>query len=216
MRHELARNIVGTRVKNGTFHSGEIVDHALDRVFDDRKLFFVVGNGSTLFSGNGSFSIAYRDHNLIHGRLRDIFSSGNRTLPNMGLLSSSDIGDTMASIGRILTYALAHGPSASLVAGQSLYSEQHVRVNWWWIILPLAEVYMGMTLLVCTIIHTWLQGVAVWKSSAIVPMLTNIDGWNSKDVRDQSVNDLEKNSKSMRGILVLCGPGAPIFRRVDK
>jgi hypothetical protein len=38
------------------------------------------------------------------------------------------------------------------------------------------EVIMGIAFLVATLVHTWRRGVVAWKSSAIVPLLTHMEG----------------------------------------
>jgi hypothetical protein len=76
-------------------------------------------------------------------------------------------------------------------------------VHWLWIILPLTEVVMSVAFLICTLIHTQRQGVAVWKSSGIVPLLTVMVGWDNSELGAGSWKEVEKRSKNMRGRLVV-------------
>jgi hypothetical protein len=45
------------------------------------------------------------------------------------------------------------------------------------------EVIMGIAFLVATRVHTWRRGVVFWKSSAIVPLLTHMEGWRTEESR---------------------------------
>jgi predicted transcriptional regulator len=72
---------------------------------------------------------------------------------------------------------------------------------------------MGITFFICTLVHTGRSGVIAWKSSAIVPLLTAMDGWNSDELRATSERDVEKRSNHMRGLLVPDAQGGQSFRR---
>jgi hypothetical protein len=98
-----------------------------------------------------------------------------------------------------MTYAIGQAQSGKEVHGQFISTEQYIQVNWPWIILPLLEVVMAVALLICTLVHTQRKGVLSWKSSAIVPMMTAMEGWDDKELQATSLRDIEKRPEHMRG-----------------
>jgi hypothetical protein len=73
----------------------------------------------------------------------------------LALPDSRNLSQMLSSISTSMTYALGQGRSGTTVDGQVITTEQYAVVNWPRLMLPLAEMVMAITLLLCTLIHTW-------------------------------------------------------------
>ena len=226
-------------VTNGTFNGGISDDIELDGVpgrFEnemqpgvrgtrDWYTFNTTGNHPS-YPGNNSFSYNMIDLEGVKSFLYNVFTSGYSaagtgsdqygSIYYWPLMNSSDHAGTVASISESMTYAFGQGPSGEKLKGRALSDELYIKVHWLWIILPLTEVVMSIAFLVCTLTHTHRKGVAVWKSSGIVPLLTVMVGWHNNELRAASWRDIEKRSKNMRGQLVPNDGDVQGFYRVEK
>jgi hypothetical protein len=215
--HWCARIFRNVTVLNGTFSLGVTKDIPLvgiDNVFNDRWWnTFNVTNETTSFPGNKTFSISPTDNSAIMVFLSNIFSSNINDPFGLALFNSTNLTETVALIGKSMTYALGQSPSGDQVNGQIISTEQYIQIHWLWIVLPLAEIVMGIAFLLCTLVHTWRKGVVAWKSSGIVPMFTAMDGWDSKELRATSWRDIQERSERMRGMLVTSREDVQTFRR---
>jgi hypothetical protein len=203
-------------VINGTFYPGVSQDIELlymDNPFDtDQWVVFNVTGDYTAFPDNRSFSINLLDYIQTASFLYDVFSPQFNAI---ALANSTSLTETLGMMGSSMTYVLGQAQSAEKVPGQSISTEQYIFVSWPWIVLPIMEVLMSIALLICTLIHTRRKAVIAWKSSAIAPMLTSMDGWNTEDLRTTSARDLKKRSETMRGLLLLDEHNVQSFTRVD-
>ncbi|KAF3006873.1 hypothetical protein E8E13_010919 [Curvularia kusanoi] len=220
----MARVTRNLTVTNGTFHPGLFEDIELEGVpgkFDDEhktsgvKLrdwytFNITGDHPS-YPGNRSFSYNTIDLEGAKNLLYNIFtadsgsaSGGSQVNPYYWpLMNSTDQAGVVASIAQSMTYAFAHAPSGETLKGRALSSELYISVHWLWIILPLTEVVMGLTFLLCTLIHTQRNGVTAWKSCGIVPLLTVMVGWENSQLGAGSWKEIDDKSKHMRGQLVV-------------
>jgi hypothetical protein len=182
--------------------------------------FNITGDHPT-FPGNRSFSYHMIDIEGVKSFLYDIFTSselagGTGMNPcYWPLVNSSDHSKTVADISQSMSYAIAQAPSGEKLEGEAFVSELYIRVQWPWIILPLTEVVMSISLLVCTIAYTRHKGVPAWKSSGIVPLLTVMVGWDNSELRAASAREVEKRSQYMRGQLVTKHGDVQAFCRTD-
>jgi hypothetical protein len=209
-------------VTNGTFNPGISDDIELEGVPGryeenmkpgtssprDWYTFNITGDHPD-FPGNHSFSYHMIDIEGVKNFLYNIFTSGYETTGTgeispyyWPLMNSSDHCKTVAAMSESMSYALTQAPSGETLDGTSLSSELYIRVEWAWIILPLAEVVMGIAFLLCTLGYTRRKGVTAWKSSGIVSLLTVMVGWDSTELRAASLREVEKRSKYMHGQLV--------------
>ena len=172
-------------------------------------------NETTSFPGNRTFSISPTDNSAIMAFLGNIFSSNINDPFGLALFNSTNFTETVALIGKSMTYALGQSPSGIQVNGQIISTEQYIQIHWLWIVLPLAEIVMGIALLISTLVHTWRKGVVAWKSSGIVPMLTVMDGWNSEELKAASWRDIQGRSQHMRGMLVTSREDVQFFKRTN-
>jgi hypothetical protein len=215
----VARRIRNTTVINGTFHPGIMEDielYGIDNPFNERFwVTFNVTDEYTAFLGNRTFSVGPTDSAEIMEFLSDIFSSTLKDSFGLALYNSTNLTETVAMISASMTYAMGQGPTGTKVPGQAISFEQYIFVSWAWISLPVVEVAMGIAFLVCTLVHTRRKRVVAWKSSAIVPLLTGMDGWDHKDLSTASWRDVEKRAKGMRGVLVPDEDDVQRFRRVE-
>lgn len=214
----VARHVQNTTVVNGTFHPGIFTDHELSGVtnpFDERRwVTFNVSNESAAFPGNRSFSVGPVDNARVAEFLSTVFSSS--LSDTFGLaLNASNLTRAMERISDSMTYTLGQSPSGIELPGQTITPEQYVHVNWEWIVLPIVEVAMGIAFLAATLLQSWRKDVVAWKSSAIIPLLTEMEGWRTGEVRTGSAWEVEKRVKGMMGLLESKENGGQIFRRVQ-
>lgn len=129
------------------------------------------------------FSLNPTDHHLIGAYLKGIFSSSSRDDFGRVLLNSSSIAGTVLNITTSMSYAIGNtNPAASTLLGEAITSEQFTHVSWPWIILPLSEILMGLMLLACTLVYSKQKDIASWKSSGLVPFLTQMKGWQPEEL----------------------------------
>ncbi|KAF2133159.1 hypothetical protein P153DRAFT_353569 [Dothidotthia symphoricarpi CBS 119687] len=210
-------------VVNGTFNPGVTEDVELIGIENPYQVrgttrqwdSFNTTDEYTSFPGNRSFSVSPNDNIQIKDFLQTVFSSTIDDPFGLALLNTTNLTDTMASISVSMTYAFGQSPSGTKLEGESITSEQYILVHWPWISLPLAEIVMGIAFLICTLAHTRRKGVVAWKSSGIVPMLTVMDGWDTKDLRAASWREVEKRSEHMRGLLETSREDVQYFKRMD-
>jgi hypothetical protein len=218
-----ARVIRNTTVVNGTFNLGPSKDFDLKGVPNAFQIgdmvnwdTFKISNDHNTFLGNRTFTINVNDNMNIAQFLKSALSSSITNPLGLALMNSSNLTDTIASISTGITYAMGQSPSGEKVHGQVISMEQYIHVDWPWIILPLAEVVMGIALLVCTLVLTHQRGMISWKSSGTVPLLLSMKGWDSRDLNVKSRKDMEEQAKHMWGRLISNGENMLAFKRTDK
>lgn len=208
----VARNLT---ISNGTFVPGTLEDFELEGVPGRYELerkpgiasprdwftFNVTGDHPS-YPGNRSFSYNAIDLDGVKRFFRTVFSPDVGTPYYLSLMDSPDRAETVATISDSMSYAFAYAPSGDKLQGRAFSDELYIKIHWPWIILPLLEVGMSLAFLVCTMIHTRRKGIAVWKSSGIVPLLTVMIGWDNSELGAGSNREIEERSKHMRGQLV--------------
>ncbi|KAB2573362.1 hypothetical protein DBV05_g7982 [Lasiodiplodia theobromae] len=128
---------------------------------------------------------------------------------------SPNVAEMLANISTSMTYAIGNNPSGSKVAGKVIIQEQFIRVSWYWIILPVAEILMGLAFLGATILYTQRKGVTIWKSSPVFPFFTRLEGWEDSSLSVASLKEIETRSGKMWGILRPGDGGTVSFSRSD-
>ncbi|KAK7990910.1 hypothetical protein PG990_015190 [Apiospora arundinis] len=180
----------GVAVRNGTFFPGSYEDFPLvwsgnsDEGRDCLLRFrSPMQNKSQPDATVEEFSLNPTDHHLIGAYLKGIFSSSSRDDFGRVLLNSSSIAGTVLNITTSMSYAIGNtNPAASTLLGEAITSEQFTHVSWPWIILPLSEILMGLMLFACTLVYSKQKDVASWKSSGLVPFLTQMEGWQPEEL----------------------------------
>lgn len=217
----VARKLHNTSVVNGTFHAGTARDFELvgvENPFDPSSwVTFSVSNESTsAFPGNTSFSVLPSDNGGVGEFLSSVFSSSIDDTFGLALNNATNLTLVMQRVSDSMTYALGQSPGGVKVPGRTITPEQYVQVNWGWIALPIAEVVMGIAFLVATLLQSWRKGVVAWKSSAIVPLLTEMEGswWTGGASGMASAREVERRIKGMTGVLESNEGGRQIFKRV--
>lgn len=219
----VARTFSNTTVVNGTFTPGPSHDYGLigtnpsqdDRAIRDWDI-FQVPNGSLATFPNGTnstFSISPTDNSQIKSFLRTVFQSTINQPFGLALLNSTNMTDTLNMISTSMTYFMGRSPSGQAVTGDNITSEQFIHVHWGWISIPVLEVVMTLALLACTLVQTSRKGVVAWKSSAIIPLLTSMRGWDDRDFGAISCRGLEKRSRGVKGTMVEDERGRLFFQR---
>lgn len=219
-----ARVIRNLSVTNGTFNPGIWEDLKLKGV----NISSTIGDSGTQENGTASFplyvykvlddrllntddqtfNITQTDFLTLQDFLRDVLyfqDSYTNQFTYLSLFNISDRVDTIKAMAQGITYEFARGSGGTKIEGIVTGSELYIKVNWPWIVLPLAEVVMGIAFMLCTLIYNHRMGVTVWKSSNIVPLLIVMVGWESEELEVASSQTLEERSMRMKGRLV---PGA--------
>lgn len=180
----------GVAVRNGTFFPGSYEDFPLVWSGDSNEgQRCLLRFRSPLQKKNQSpaaveeFSLNPTDHHLIGTYLQGIFSSSSADDFGRVLLNSSNIAGTVLNITTSMSYAIGNtNPTANTLLGDAITSEQFTHVSWPWIVLPLSEILMGLMLLACTLVYSKQKDVASWKSSGLVPFLTQMEGWQPEEL----------------------------------
>lgn len=216
----VGRHVRNMTVVNGTFNLGIIQDHELFGIpkpiaEEIQWTSFNVSNETATLFSNTTFSINAGDNENIQTFLSDIFSSSRRDAYGLALLNSTNLTQTVDAVSTFMTYAFNTGISSIKLSGRSITTEQYIKVHWAWISVPVAEVIMGIAFFAATLVHTWRSGIVAWKSSTVVPLFTQIDGWRIEESRTGSAREVGKRAKAMRGLLERDGDGRQRFRRMD-
>jgi hypothetical protein len=162
---------------------------------------FTASNEFGLFLGNRSFSVDVNEDNGIKRFIEDISITARDDSFFLPLANSTDRTETVTLIARSMTYALGQSLSGTNLEGETITSEQYIRVDWPWIALPLARVVMSIAFMVCTLIHTLRKSVTPWKSSNTVSLLIGMVGWGDNKLEATSWRDVKERSKGMKGQL---------------
>jgi hypothetical protein len=221
----VARTFNNTTVMNGTFNPGTWCDHELKKVENPYQndphsvqwdSFNVTNDSLTDFPRglNSTFFVSPRDNTEIQEFLKKLFESAIDDPLGLALLNSTDLTKTLEMISTSMTYFMGRSPSGNEITGDSITTEQYIHVQWPWIIIPVLEVSMAISLLICILIHTSRKGVVAWKSSGIVPLFTVMQGWEEKQMSGAPWRELDRRSKEMKGMMVEDGSGVPHFTRV--
>lgn len=214
----VARLVRNTKVVNGTFVPGNEQDFEVDGIISSAIVqairYTIVDNDAT-FPGNRTFSIDSIDMEGTTRLLQRVFSSSHTSSYGLALMKSTNLPRTVADISRSVNYALGQAPSAEDVQGRTIEPEQYIQVHWLWIILPVAEITMAIAFLLATLVRTSRAGVLAWKSSAIVPLLIALDGWDYSNLRTATWKEVEGQAEFMHGLLVQDSSGVQRFRRMD-
>lgn len=211
-------------VTNGTLSAGHIREIPLrfaELNTTDEKHPMVRFKGVTdeLQLASRTFEINTSDWVLTVAFIASLFSSIATDNINSNVQTVIDISTSvtgmLANISTSMTYAIGNNPSASKVTGKVITQEQFIRVSWYWIILPVAEILMGLAFLAATILYTQRKGVTTWKSSPVFPFFTRLEGWEDASLSVASLKDIEMQSGKMRGILRPGEGGTLSFSRSD-
>ncbi|OJD28631.1 acid phosphatase protein [Diplodia corticola] len=110
-------------------------------------------------------------------------------------------------------YGIGTSSSANRTLGFAVTTEQYIHVRWAWITLPVAVVVMGIMLLVLAIVHTKRSGVTSWKSSSILALFAQLDGWDEDDLRPAAgpVKGLERQAKGMSAVIKVDGGAGKVL-----
>lgn len=207
-----AKTFQSAKITNGTFSPGPITETYLDAGrpgnSEKEKLFGLDEMSSSLSvpaPGQGTIAVDMDDFDLLSKYIVEVFSSPADTDFGTVVRSSPNITETIANISTSITYAFGTSEYANQTHGFALTTEQYIHVRWAWLALPIAVVLMGCALLALTIVQTMRMGVTSWKSSSILPLFTQFDGWGKDDlhVATGPVKGLEQKAKGMRGTIEL-------------
>ncbi|XP_014551439.1 hypothetical protein COCVIDRAFT_42252 [Bipolaris victoriae FI3] len=189
----VARLVQNTTFSNGTFHPGIATDYELIGVVNtfnsNHWVTFNVSNESETFPGNKSFSVLPTDNTKLMEFLNMVFSSSKADLFGLVLNNVTDFTQTMESMSDSITYALGQSPTGMKLAGEAITFKQYVYVA------------MGIAFLVATLLQSWRKGVVAWKGSAIIPLVTEMEGWHSGEWRAGSAREANKMARGMTVVL---------------
>lgn len=213
-----ARQIQNTTVVNGTFNHGIATDYDLlstNRSYAmDYLAFNVSGESAAAFPGNATFSISTMNHLRLKAYLRTVFTSSLNDNFGSALNNAMNLTETVQRLSDSISYAVSQSAMATKLPGRNITSEQYILVNWAWIVLPIAEVAMGIAFFAATVLQSWRKGIVVWKSSAIIPLLTEIEENWQTELNTGTARELEHKVKGMKGLLESKENGGRLLRYI--
>lgn len=211
-------------VTNGTLSTGHIREiplrfAELNTTDVEHPVVRFTGMTDELQLASKIFEINTSDWVLTVGFLASLFSSLPGDNMSAGIRNAIDVSPSvtgmLANISTSMTYAIGNNPSASFVTGMVITQEQFIRVSWYWIILPVVEILMGLAFLGATILYTQRKGVTTWKSSPVFPFFTRLEGWEDSSLSVASLKEIKMQSGKMWGILRSGEEGNLSFSRSD-
>lgn len=211
-------------VTNGTLSAGHIDEVPLrfaELNTTDVKHPVVRFKGMTddLQLASRTFEINTSDWLLTVAYLAGLFSSiasdDVSSIMRTAIDISPSVTGMLANISTSMTYAIGNNPSGSKVIGKVITEEQFIRVSWYWIILPVAEILMGLAFLGATILYTQRKGITTWKSSPVFPFFTRLEGWEDSSLSVASLKEIEMQSGKMWGVLRPGQGGTISYSRLD-
>ncbi|KAK0615485.1 hypothetical protein DIS24_g11764 [Lasiodiplodia hormozganensis] len=223
-----AKTFHSMNITNGTFIAGPIREISLDagregsggtwRGYGGKEWNFGLNTTGTTASsvplpGNGTIILNSMDFQLLSEYIVDVFSSSTGTAFGNALRSSPNTTETIANVSTSITYAFGTAKTANQTLGFAVTTEQYIHVRWAWLTLSLAVVLMGVALLALTIVYSVRSGVTSWKSSSILPLFAQLDGWSEDYLRAATgpVKELERKAKMMCGVVEVDGDAGKVL-----
>ncbi|KUI72490.1 hypothetical protein VM1G_07622 [Cytospora mali] len=135
-------------------------------------------------------------------------------------LYTSDIGNVADDLASTLTNQLrsvnpGDNTNATIFSGDVYDEETYISVNWYWLMLPMAETLLVVVLLGVSMVLT--AGEPLLKTSLIALLVHGLDGWTKEDVAIEGREDehkLEHLAEHMNARLRDDGDGGFRFVRV--
>lgn len=131
--------------------------------------------------------------------------------------NGGDIPKTLDNIAYSLSNAIRSGPQTLNHNGTVFRTEVYMRVDWEWLIYPIALLSLVSVGLAITYLISWQltqtqtliffltsftlsteRSRAVWKSSNIAMLFHGLQGWPKEALSHERVEEMEKDAKSMR------------------
>ncbi|KAH0368178.1 hypothetical protein KCU65_g4232, partial [Aureobasidium melanogenum] len=120
------------------------------------------------------------------------------------MLNNPTTSDMSNSLAKGLTNIIRNmtTPYANKVLGKTHIQVQYIQVRWQWLTLPAAVVFLGLLLLIATIIQSHRSASMVWKSSPLALLFHPLHGWTDEELSRDSRSDMVDSAKRMRGQLL--------------
>lgn len=133
------------------------------------------------FPGNQTFTIAMQDHRFVWDILSSAFQSSDDSTTglssaNVGnfifttLYDSPDLVATMEKIAVSMSNRMLVNPNATAVYGGVFGEQTIIRVQWWWMSLPVVLELIATVFFVVTVTQTHKSRQYPWKSS-LMPLI---------------------------------------------
>ncbi|OAL00106.1 hypothetical protein IQ06DRAFT_348607 [Phaeosphaeriaceae sp. SRC1lsM3a] len=164
---------------------------------------------NTDFDGpNKSFTVNSVDHTLLVSWLtKSVFTATNKDSAGQVLYMQQNISQTFANIATSMTNNIQQSRNATRVPGTSYREETYIRVTWPWLILPGVVVLMSVILLVASIVLSRCDKQGLLKSSALVPLFTQLRGWEHEGLKVGRWSEMACQAKGTEGVLRRDGQG---------
>jgi hypothetical protein len=140
-------------------------------------------DGADFDGPNRTFTVSTVDHAILSKWLASLFTTFDLDTVAQALWLQANIPQTFANIATSMTNKLREGPNSTAVAGVGLHQETYIHVTWVWLILPGVVVLMGAVLLAASIVLSRGDKEGLWKNSILATVLTQMRGWENKDLR---------------------------------
>lgn len=104
------------------------------------------------------------------------FPFGTETGIVPDVLHRGDLSQITKNIASAMTERIRTGPNSTIFEGEAFQSETYIRVQWPWIVLPVALVVGAAMFLVCSVVMNARQRGVLWKSSSLALLLHSVEG----------------------------------------
>lgn len=120
------------------------------------------------------------------------------------MLNNPTISDMGASLAKGLTNIARNmsTPYSVQFLGSSQVQVQYIQVRWQWLIFPASIVFLGLLLLIFTIVRSHLSTTKIWKTSALALLFHPLQGWTDEGLNKDSRSEMMESARRMRGQLV--------------
>ena len=184
-------------------------DNSVDYVFTP--------NASTLeiapWMNASNFSVDINLASSLLGYLVSGLSFNMTTIPDPGwsvqsavtpeiFLENTNTSGIIQDIAASMTDRIRHSGANASALGSTLRPLTYIRVDWYWIILPIALVLLSAIVLVMTIWDNSCRGAPLWKSGLMPLLFHGLKGWRLDDLRVNSIQEMDRAAKRMRTILI--------------
>ncbi|KAJ4421982.1 hypothetical protein N0V82_003378 [Gnomoniopsis sp. IMI 355080] len=176
-----AQSFVNWSTVNGDIVDGNRSRSALNAEPPTTEFFYPFSTQDIAFPGDQTFTIAMEDHIFIWDILSSAFQSPDGSTNGMSsgnignfvfttLYDSPDLVATMEKVAVSMSNRMLVNPNATTVYGGVFGEQTIIRVQWWWLSLPVFLELIATLFLAVTVTQTHKARQYPWKSS-LMPLL---------------------------------------------
>jgi hypothetical protein len=174
----------------------------------------------------GNFSVGINIEADLVGYLSSGLSFNMSTVPDPSLspklpaysqvfYENANTSGIIEDIAASVTDRIRHNGGNVFASGVTLRPLTYIRVDWYWIILPVASVLLSVVALVMTIWENQRRGAPLWKSGLMPLLFHGLEGWSREELRVKDVRGMDGTAKRMRTRMEEDEAGDVRFVRID-